>query len=68
MIENDSRPVAFLHWKRWNQGSRNASLGAIHPAQSRRIGIGSFAFGQVRRLDGLADVEPSFSVTLLVRM
>jgi hypothetical protein len=27
---------------------------------SIRIGIGSFAFGQVQRLDGLADVEPIF--------
>jgi hypothetical protein len=25
-----------------------------------RIGIDSFAFGQMRRLDGLADVEPIF--------
>ena len=33
---------------------------AIHPAPSRRIEIDSFAFGQVRRLDGLADVEPIF--------
>jgi hypothetical protein len=31
-------------------------------------GIGSFAFGQMRRLDGLAESSRSFSVTILVRM
>jgi hypothetical protein len=43
----------------FEDAQRLAALGSItpviRPAQSRRIEIGSFAFGQVRRLDGLVE-------------